>query len=124
MVAVRTMGLAFESLIGHQVDGRRQRLVPPEYLQTLIQIVNERFAENTKRIERFRTAFGDAMTAPVPKLNPEGEQWEDAAARRERKRAEGLRKKEEMKAKKERESQTQSKNSGDAEEETGPLLDL
>lgn len=124
MVAVRTMGLAFESLIGHQVDGRRQRLVPPEYLQTLIQIVNERFAENTKRIERFRTAFREAMSAPVPKLNPEGEQWEDAAARRERKRAEGLRRKEEMKARKEHESQADPMRAEGIEEETGPLSGL
>ncbi|KAI5464031.1 methyltransferase TYW3-domain-containing protein [Mariannaea sp. PMI_226] len=63
MVAIRSMGLAFESLVGQQVDGQCQRLVTPEYLQTLIRIANERFVENTKRIERFRTAFRDAVTS-------------------------------------------------------------
>ncbi|CAJ0547835.1 Ff.00g045890.m01.CDS01 [Fusarium sp. VM40] len=101
MVAIRTMGLAFESLVGQQVDGHRQRIVSPEYLQTLVQIANERFAENKKRIERFQNAFRDAVSAPAPRRNPEGQEWEDAAARRERKRAEGLRKKAEMKAKQE-----------------------
>jgi tRNA wybutosine-synthesizing protein 3 len=95
------MGLAFESLVGQQVDGRRQRIVSPEYLETLVQIANERFAENKKRIERFQNAFRDAVSPPAPRRNPEGQEWEDAAARRERKRAEGLRKKAETKAKQE-----------------------
>ncbi|KPM37901.1 hypothetical protein AK830_g8663 [Neonectria ditissima] len=99
MVAIRSMGLAFESLVGQQVNGSRRRLVSPEYLQTLVQIANERFAENTKRIERFRAAFRDAVSGvSAPKLNPEGNEWEDPAARRERKRAEGLRKKAERQA--------------------------
>ncbi|KAF4994341.1 hypothetical protein FGRMN_5849 [Fusarium graminum] len=101
MVAIRTMGLAFESLVGQQVDGHRQCIVSPEYLQTLVQIANERFVENKKRIERFQNAFRDAVSAPAPRQNPEGQDWEDAAARRERKRAEGLRKKAELKAKQE-----------------------
>lgn len=100
MVAVRSMGLGFESLVGHQVNGIRQRLVTPAYLQTLVQLANERFVENTKRIKRFQTAFHDAMSAPPPKMNPDGEEWEDATARRERKRAEGLRRKAELQAQK------------------------
>lgn len=95
------MGLAFESLIGHQVDGHHLRLVSPEYLGTLINIANERFAENTKRIGRFRDAFREAVSTPAPRRNPEGEEWEDAAARRERKRAEGLRRKAELQKKRE-----------------------
>lgn len=90
MVAIRTMGLAFESLVGQQVDDRHLRLVSPDYLGTLVRIANERFAENTKRIGRFRDAFREVVTAPAPKRNPEGQEWEDAAARRERKKAEGL----------------------------------
>ncbi|PTD05566.1 tRNA wybutosine-synthesizing protein 3 [Fusarium culmorum] len=101
MVAIRTMGLAFESLIGQQVDSQRQRIVSPEYLQTLVDIANERFDENKKRIERFQNAFREAVSAPAPRRNAEGQEWEDAAARRERKRAEGLRKKAELKAKQE-----------------------
>lgn len=120
------MGLAFESLIGQQVDGRRQRLVPPEYLPMLIRIANERFAENTKRIERFQVAFRDAVTsASAPRRNPEGNEWEDAAARRERKRAEGLRKKAELQAGKETDTGSQSEARGsDAELQPGPPLGL
>ncbi|KAH6605203.1 hypothetical protein Trco_006910 [Trichoderma cornu-damae] len=99
MVAIRSMGLGLESLIGYEgADGQRRRMVPPEYLKMLLQISNERFVENTKRIERFRSAFREAVLEPgasgVPKkLNPEGKEWEDAVTRRERLRAEGLRRK-------------------------------
>ncbi|KAF5982566.1 DUF207 domain-containing protein [Fusarium bulbicola] len=123
MVAIRTMGLAFESLIGQQVDGHRQRIVSPEYLQTLVQIANERFTENKKRIQRFQNAFRDAVAAPVPRLNPEGQEWEDAVARRERKRAEGLRKKAELKAKQETEPESDRANSG-KEEDAGLLFEI
>ncbi|KAM3467294.1 hypothetical protein MY5147_006216 [Beauveria neobassiana] len=96
MVAVRSMGLGLESLLGYaEDDGRRRRLtVPPGYLDTLMTIGSARFAENAKRIERFETAFG-AATARLagPRRNPDGGAWEDAAARRERMRAEGLRQK-------------------------------
>ncbi|KAM5346769.1 hypothetical protein ACJ41O_009774 [Fusarium nematophilum] len=126
MVAIRTMGLAFESLIGQQVDGRCQRLVSPGYLRTLIHIANERFAENTKRIQRFQEAFRAAASAPSPRRNPEGQEWEDAAARRERKRAEGLRRKAELQA--QRETDTATGNDKPAENgsegQTGLLLGL
>ncbi|KHO00233.1 tRNA wybutosine-synthesizing protein [Metarhizium album ARSEF 1941] len=86
MVAVRSMGLGFESLIGCEVDGRRCALVSASYLRTLMDIGNERFEENTRRIERFRSAFRDDLAS----LGTGGPEWEDAAARRERMRAEGL----------------------------------
>lgn len=126
MVAIRTMGLAFESLIGHQVDGRHLRLVSPEYLGTLVSIANERFAENTKRIGRFRDAFREAVSAPAPRRNPEGEEWEDAAARRERKRAEGLRRKAELQNKREGRSSVGEDTPAEVEgqEHTGMLLGL
>lgn len=92
MVAVRSMGLGFESLLGYD-DGRRVLIVSPGYLDTLMAIGHERFAENTKRIRRFEEAFRGAMQAPAPRRNPEGGEWEDAAARRERMREEGLRRK-------------------------------
>lgn len=106
MVAVRSMGLSLESLIGFEgADGRRRRIVPPEYLAMLLQISNERFVENTKRIERFRAAFKEAVLEPrasgvTGRLNPEGKQWEDAATRRERLRAEGLKRKAALQAEK------------------------
>lgn len=95
MVAVRSMGLGFESLVGYAENGSvetsNRLIVPPEYLDVLMRIGNERFVENTKRIERFSAAFAEAMRGPLPKKNPEGGEWEDAAARRERMKAEGLR---------------------------------
>lgn len=110
LVAVRSMGLGFESLIGQVHDERRIRLVSPEYLHMLMGIATERFVENAKRIDRFRTAFQQAfVNQPVAQTrrNQDGEEWEDAAARRERKRAEGLRRKAELE---ERKGNTPSSN--------------
>ena len=90
------MGLSFESLIGQQIQSHREQLVSTEYLHSRMTIANERFVENTKRIGRFREALRDLSRPQPTKKNLEGEDWEDAAARRERKRAEGLRRKAEM----------------------------
>ncbi|KAK1976414.1 tRNA wybutosine-synthesizing protein [Colletotrichum cereale] len=100
MVGVRTMGLALESLVGYVDDDdnneARHCTVSAGYLRDLTQIANERFAENAARIARFRVALQEALAGPPPKLGEGGAAWEDAAARRERKRAEGLRRKEEV----------------------------
>lgn len=95
MVGIRSMGLGFESLIGVQQGSRRDCLVTAEYLTQLAQIGNERFRENTARIERFRRALKEAMS---PESTAGVGEWEDANTRRERKRAEGLRRKAEMQA--------------------------
>ncbi|KAI3327379.1 methyltransferase TYW3-domain-containing protein [Xylariaceae sp. AK1471] len=92
IVAIRSMGLSLESLIGVQENGRTKCTVSEDYLYSLLRIANERFEENRKRIERFRTAVLDA-SYPSKK---DGTEWEDAKARRERKRAEGLRRKAEL----------------------------
>ncbi|KAK4155163.1 methyltransferase TYW3-domain-containing protein [Chaetomidium leptoderma] len=92
MVAVRSMGLSFESLIGAETDGHRRLIVSPQYLKTLVQLANERFVENEKRIARFSAALEAAFAPPKGKEN-----WEDAQARRERKRQEGLRRRDEVK---------------------------
>ncbi|KAK5991202.1 tRNA wybutosine-synthesizing protein 3 [Cladobotryum mycophilum] len=105
MVAVRSMGLGLESLIGYEEsDGQRRRIVQPEYLQMLLRISNERFVENTKRIERFRSAFRDDVLEPKAKTkkNSEGEEWEDPVVRRERMKAEGLRRKAALQAEQEK----------------------
>ncbi|KAG6017379.1 hypothetical protein E4U54_007384 [Claviceps lovelessii] len=92
MVAIRSMGLRFESLIGYEANGSRYPLVKGPYLQTLMAIARERFAENAKRIARFRDGFGAmVLAAPKGRINPDGKQWEDGAARRERMREEGQR---------------------------------
>ncbi|KAK4247805.1 tRNA wybutosine-synthesizing protein [Corynascus novoguineensis] len=103
MVAVRSMGLSFESLIGVEKDGVRRLAVPPQYLKTLVQIGNERFIENKKRIARLSAALDAAFAPPKIKKN-----WEDAQARRERKRQEGLRRQEELKKHKDTEVAEQS----------------
>ncbi|KAK0633585.1 methyltransferase TYW3-domain-containing protein [Immersiella caudata] len=97
IVAVRSMGLSFESLIGleRDVEGASQQRIPlvtSEYLRMLVKISNGRFAENQKRIARFQTAL---RTAFSPKENPA--EWEDAEARRGRKREEGLKRREALK---------------------------
>lgn len=77
--------------MGVQSDGEPpQPTVPGPYLGSLVRISNQRFAENTKRIDRFRAAV---QQATQPARKKDGSEWEDTEARRERKRAEGLRKK-------------------------------
>ncbi|KAI8962623.1 methyltransferase TYW3-domain-containing protein [Daldinia sp. FL1419] len=97
VVAIRSMGLTFESLIGYQTDGGKLHCtVPSSYLRTLVRIANDRFTENTKRINRFREALAEA-TKPV---NGGKDGWEDAQVRRERKKAEGLKRREELRKQK------------------------
>ena len=55
MVAVRTNGLAVDSIIGYTADDEQLfTLVTESYLQSLIHIANERFSSNSERIDRFR----------------------------------------------------------------------
>ncbi|KAG6018813.1 hypothetical protein E4U41_003556, partial [Claviceps citrina] len=101
LVAIRSMGLSFESLVGYE-SAARHALVTRPYLRALMDIATERFAENAKRIERFGDAFRDGVLehgggvgrARI-RINPEGREWEDGARRRERMREEGLRRREE-----------------------------
>lgn len=90
------MGLSFESLIGVREDGVTKTTVSDDYLRSLLRIANERFEENEKRIDRFRAAFLAASCSSEEKKKKkkeDGTEWEDAETRRERKRAEGLRRK-------------------------------
>ncbi|KAL5366021.1 methyltransferase TYW3-domain-containing protein [Aspergillus floccosus] len=118
IVAVRSAGLALESIIGYcedtddgDQDGKEpvvHSLVSEEYLQMLVAISNERFSINAERKSRFRKNLLE-LCSPAQsgasktkgKFRPSG--WEDPEKRRERKRAEGLMKKklleERMKAK-------------------------
>ncbi|KAF7182660.1 hypothetical protein CNMCM7691_002321 [Aspergillus felis] len=106
IVAVRSAGLSLESVIGYcessdEEDDASSKepvirsLVTEDYLQMLVAISNERFSINAERKERFRTSLLHLClreqacgSRTRPKAKPEG--WEDPAARRERKRAEGL----------------------------------
>lgn len=105
IVAIRSMGLGLESLIGRETNGIKHCTVSGEYLRALINIANDRFVENTRRIERFRGFLREALEKGEgkrkPRVKEDGTEWEDAEARKERKRAEGLRKAEEVKRLKE-----------------------
>lgn len=92
MVGIRSMGLALESVIGFENAGKQFCMVPEYQLRNLVEISNHRFSENTKRIERFRSLLKEIGTEVPQRRGKDGEEWEDAKARRERKRAEGLKK--------------------------------
>jgi tRNA wybutosine-synthesizing protein 3 len=89
-VAVRTNGLAFQSMIGVETDGQRHMLVSEEYLGLLADVGNERFQENSRRIARFQAELQKAATT-TPKGSFQHQLgWEDPVSRRARLRAEGL----------------------------------
>lgn len=115
MVAVRSMGLSFESLIAAEINGVCQLMVPPQYLKTLVQIANERFVENQKRIARFDAALEAAFTA-AEKRREKQQQREDSQTRRERKRQEGLRRREELEQEKMRMAQERERREDLAED--------
>ena len=94
MVAVRSSGLAFESLVGY-VEGSSSegggevvlRVVDTNYLRDLAIIANERFVLNEERIRKFENdMFRDK------------DEFEPANERAARKRSEGLRRKAEMRS--------------------------
>lgn len=94
------MGLGLESLIGTETNGIKHCTVSGEYLKALINIANERFVENARRIARFRSLL---MAAVEKEMAGGGKRvgWEDAEVRKERKRAEGLKRAEEIRRLKE-----------------------
>lgn len=108
MVAVRSMGLALESIIGIEGEVLQPTCTASEEsLECLVDIANERFKENTKRIERFRTLLKKLSTekpGQTKRKGQDGEEWEDPQVRRERKRAEGLVRSQQMKDNKSLES--------------------
>lgn len=127
MVAIRSMGLSFESLIG-KVDGsgKIQPIVSVDYLRLLVKIGNERFVENEKRIARFL----EALRAEVKGLkeaesadgNGNGKGKSEKELRRQRKMAEGLRRQAEMaEAKRSREAEAVEDLAGRIEDD-GELI--
>lgn len=110
IVAVRSAGLALESVIGYCEEGDDdddnepviRSLVTEEYLQMLVAMSNERFLINTERKERFRATMLDLCMASHSrgaktkgKAKASGD-WEDPEKRRERKQAEGLLRKQQI----------------------------
>ena len=99
VVAVRTAGLALESVIGYLQEGEGTEdvrcIVTEAYLRIIVGLINERFDANTERILRFRRHLLDQHSRHNPQ-NGEAVGWEDAVTRRQRKRAEGLQKSQEL----------------------------
>ncbi|KAJ4369135.1 hypothetical protein N0V83_006219 [Neocucurbitaria cava] len=90
MVAVRSTGYSFDSIIGHHEEGGRNiPIVDANYLRTLVCIANERFKVNTERIARFRKALMESYY-PQPALGAAKPDWEESDTRKARKREEGL----------------------------------
>jgi len=112
MVAVRTAGLGFETVVGVGSvglprDGSRTEdamhcIVSEQYLALCAAVVNERFKSNVDRRERFRDELRRAMAPEGRGLESrQGSHaprhgWEEKQERRERKRAEGLRRQREQ----------------------------
>lgn len=121
IVAIRSMGLGLESLIGRETNGTKHCTVSVEYLRALVKIANERFAENTRRISRFRTYLKEAAAGERRKTRKGdgGGEWESAEVRRERKRLEGLKRAEEARRIKEQQQQQQQ----DSQADDAPALD-
>lgn len=89
MVAVRSTGYSFDSIIGYQDENSHNiAIVDEKHLRILIAIANDRFRINEVRIARFRNALIEAFS---PSTNASSKpEWEDADARKRRKREEGL----------------------------------
>lgn len=84
-VAIRSMGLGFDSIIGAMdSDGSATSFVDEAQLNLLVSVANNRFIQNTQRTERFRSNLMRLFKA----LEPTG--TEDEQSRRERKKEEGL----------------------------------
>ncbi|KAL5328650.1 hypothetical protein ACEPPN_002152 [Leptodophora sp. 'Broadleaf-Isolate-01'] len=102
MVGIRSMGLSLESVIGFESAGREICMVPEWQLKHLVEVTNQRFVENGKRIERFRGLLREMGKCEGKERRGDGGgEWEDKEARRERKRAEGLKRAEELRMGKE-----------------------
>lgn len=94
MVAVRSTGYSFDAIIGYQDDnGCKVPLVGESYLRTLVNIANERFKINKERIQRFRSSLMEQSNYDVAsKVSTSSSKpdWEDPETRKQRKRMEGL----------------------------------
>jgi len=94
MVAVRSTGLAFDTIIGYQDDEDNiVSIVTEAHLRLMVDVSIDRFKANSERIQRFRSALLSSYQSTTGlsgnglAVNPT---WEDTAARKARKREEGL----------------------------------
>lgn len=116
MVAVRTAGLALGSTIGYSqetVNGENEvrAMVSEQYLEMLLSIANARFSANTERIKRFSGRL-------FAHGNTHGSAWEEPQLRKERMRAEGVKRREQVAVQKD-----QMRPNSDGEDlDQGPLF--
>ena len=59
MVAVRSSGLAFDSIVGYLSHDKIVPMVSGAHLTTLITLANARFKTNEERKSRFEEAFSE-----------------------------------------------------------------
>jgi tRNA wybutosine-synthesizing protein 3 len=94
MVAVRSTGLAFDTVIGYEnKEEVITSIVTEAHLKLMVDISNERFKVNSERISRFRSALLSSYAPPTKvgkSSSAEEVTWEDKASRQARKREEGL----------------------------------
>lgn len=95
MVAIRSMGLGLESIVGHlDSNDEASCFVPENSLRGLLTIANERFKENERRRARFWSALVEGLSSEGgmgrERRGEDGGAWEDKEVRRERLRREGL----------------------------------
>lgn len=97
MVAIRSNGLAMDSIIGivDDVSGKVRRVVEVAYIAMLVRVGNMRFRENAARMEKLAANLDRVLFVERPIVRRDGGGWEDKEARRARKRAEGLKRQEE-----------------------------
>ncbi|KAF2499584.1 hypothetical protein BU16DRAFT_535917 [Lophium mytilinum] len=95
MVAIRSAGFSFDSIIGYQdPSGCNVAFIDEDYLRMMVGLANERFQINSDRILRFRDALhsqyshASANGSAKPQHVKKG--YEDPEVRRQRKRQEGL----------------------------------
>lgn len=94
MVAVRTTGLAFDSVIGYESaavdDHKFVQIVDDDYMMLLVRIANERFEVNKERTERFREGLKKQFGKTDSDKGTKEGGWEPKEVRKARLRAEGL----------------------------------
>ncbi|KAH7075610.1 methyltransferase TYW3-domain-containing protein [Paraphoma chrysanthemicola] len=100
IVAVRSTGYSFDSIVGHQISTDQNiALVDEHYLKIMVAVANDRFRINAERIARFRAALTEIFQPTLDGANSlKKKDWEDADARRQRKREEGLARQQAMQA--------------------------
>jgi len=85
MLAIRTNGLSFDSVVGYaDEEGALLSIVDSAYIFNMLSIANERFTANKERTQRFQKAVSCIPRILAPSRK------EDAETRKQRKRAEGL----------------------------------